>query len=114
VLRIAPRGAPFEVFAPLAEGGGVQWWYVNFERPLQRTTLGFDTFDETLDLVVQPDCSSWVRKDQDELELALSMGFYTAAEARRIDETCRVVEAALARGVIPWDTTWADWRPGAR
>lgn len=59
MLRIAPQGAPFEVFAPLRDDGGVHWWYVNFERPLRRTALGFDTFDETLDLVVEADRSSW-------------------------------------------------------
>lgn len=113
VLRIAPRQAPFEVFADLREGGGVQRWYVNFEQPLERTALGFDTFDETLDLLVAPDCSSWTRKDEDELELARSMGFYTDAEVARIDAACRAVEEALGRGAVPWDLTWASWRPGA-
>jgi Protein of unknown function (DUF402) len=29
-------------------------WYVNFERPFQRTRIGIDTFDLLLDLVIRP------------------------------------------------------------
>jgi hypothetical protein len=110
VLRIAPRDAPYEVFAPMIDGG-VQWWYVNFQRPLRRTTLGFDTMDEMLDLVVSPDCREWQRKDADEMELAVDMGFLSRSDAQRIERNCHAVEKSLARGDVPWDRTWATWRP---
>jgi predicted RNA-binding protein associated with RNAse of E/G family len=102
MLRIAPIGAPFEVFAPMTREDGVQSWYVNFERPLQRTAQGFDTMDEILDLVVARDFSTWARKDTDELELAVSMGFLPLVDAERIDESCRAVESRLQRGDVPW------------
>ncbi|MDX6428935.1 MAG: hypothetical protein QOE54_1301, partial [Streptosporangiaceae bacterium] len=41
-------------------------WYINFQRPYRRTQLGVDTFDLFLDLVVNPDLSSWVWKDEEE------------------------------------------------
>jgi predicted RNA-binding protein associated with RNAse of E/G family len=91
--------------------GGVQWWYVNFQRPLRRTTLGFDTMDEMLDLVVSPDCREWQRKDADEMELAVDMGFLSRSDAQRIERNCHAVEKSLARGDVPWNRTWATWRP---
>jgi hypothetical protein len=39
-------------------------WYVNFERPFQRTRIGIDTFDLLVDLVIRPDRSGWEWKDQ--------------------------------------------------
>ena len=110
VLRIAPSGAPFEVFAPLSLEGGVASWYVNFQRPLERTPLGFDTMDEILDLVVSTDCSEWERKDADELDLAVTMGYLSLFDAERIDAACRFVESCLSRGEVPWDRSWSTWR----
>jgi len=110
MLRIAPSGAPFEVFAPLRPEGGVAWWYVNFQRPLERTSLGFDTMDEILDLVVSADCSEWERKDVEELELAVTMGYLSRLDAQRIENACRVVELGLGRGEVPWDRSWSSWR----
>jgi predicted RNA-binding protein associated with RNAse of E/G family len=111
MLRIAPHGKPFEVFAPVREEGGVLSWYVNFQRPLRRTSAGFDTMDETLDLLVAADCTSWQRRDEDELELAVSMGVYDEAHATRLLADCAAVEASLSRGHVPWDHRWSDWAP---
>ncbi|MDR6971569.1 DUF402 domain-containing protein [Leifsonia shinshuensis] len=113
MLRIAPTGQPFEVFAPVTAELGVMSWYVNFQQPLIRTQHGFDTMDETLDLLVSPDFRSWERKDHDELELALEMGVYEQHDAQRILDSCVAVESALEHGEVPWDRKWRDWRPRA-
>lgn len=110
-VRIAPTGQPFEVFAPVTPELGVTSWYVNFQQPLVRTLQGFDTMDETLDLLVAADFSSWERKDGDELQLALEMGVYDQPETQRILDSCVAVENALERGEILWDRSWRDWRP---
>jgi predicted RNA-binding protein associated with RNAse of E/G family len=110
MLRIAPADAPFEVFAPTTLEDGIQSWYVNFERPLRRTEQGFDTMDEILDLVVARDFDAWERKDADELQLAVTMGFFRSVDAERIEETCRAVESSLERGDIPWPHEWEAWR----
>jgi predicted RNA-binding protein associated with RNAse of E/G family len=102
---------PFEVFAPATLEDGIQSWYVNFERPLQRTAQGFDTMDEILDLVVSHDFSTWTRKDSDELQLAVSMGFFRPVDAERIEQSCSDVESSLARGDVPWPHEWETWRP---
>lgn len=111
MLRIAPARAPFEVFAPVTPGAGVLSWYVNLQRPLCRTPVGFDTMDETLDLLVSADFADWERKDADELALAVQMGVYDDAEAARITRSCELIEKALGRGEVPWDRSWRDWRP---
>jgi len=78
------------------------WWYVNFEQPLRRSAVGFDTFDEKLDLIVRPD-GSYEWKDEDELEQAAALGLLDAAAVRA--EAARVLEE------WPFPTGWEDWRP---
>jgi predicted RNA-binding protein associated with RNAse of E/G family len=111
ILLIAPQGMPFVVFANIRDEGGVSSWYVNFQEPLRRTRQGFDTMDETIDLLVAPDFSDWHRKDEDELELAVSMGVYEQEHAQRLLDNCSSVEADLKAGNIPWDHRWSDWSP---
>ena len=111
MLRIARFNAPYEVFATMGPKGGVASWYVNFQRPIVRTTIGFDTMDEILDLEVRGDFSSWSRKDVDELELAIRMGFIDNATGARLLDACSAVEESLNRGIVPWDMRWANWTP---
>jgi hypothetical protein len=80
----------------------VEHWYVNFERPLERTELGVDTFDWKLDLIVHPD-GSYRWKDEDELEQAAALGLLDADEVR--------AEAADVLAEWPFPTGWEDWRP---
>ena len=111
MLRIAPVGAAYEVFGFVTDEAGIISWYVNFERPLVRTAYGFETLDETLDLIVAADLTAWERRDEDELELATEMGVYSVEQAARIVQTCSEVEAALERGEAPWSQRWCGWTP---
>jgi hypothetical protein len=77
-------------------------WYVNFERPLGRTQLGWDYVDDKLDLVVSPDGGvRW--KDEDELEAAARLGLLDSAEIR--------AEAERVLADPPWPTGREGWRP---
>ncbi|MCX4529303.1 DUF402 domain-containing protein [Streptomyces sp. NBC_01551] len=60
-------------------------WYVNFQRPLRRTSIGFDTFDLFLDLIVDPDLSRWTWKDHDEYAHARRLGVVTDDDYRAVD-----------------------------
>ena len=83
-------------------GTRLRIWYVNFERPLRRTPIGVDTFDEKLDLLVFPDGGrEW--KDEDELEQAAALGLLDAAAVR--------AEARARAAEWPFPTGWEDWRP---
>ena len=75
---------------------------MNFERPLRRSPVGFDTFDEKLDLIVAPDGTHrW--KDEDELEQAAALGL--------LDEEAVRAEARRVLEEWPFPTGWEDWRP---
>ena len=86
-------------------------WYVNVQRPLRRFAVGFDTLDEDLDLVVEPDRSSWRWKDEEDVELGTSLGLYAEDDLGRFrDEGARGRDRLLAREP-PFDREWAGWRP---
>jgi hypothetical protein len=113
-LRLYRHGDPFEVYGFLGSpGGAVSSWYVNFQEPLRRVADGFDTMDEILDLVVAADASTWRRKDEHELELALAMGVVDDALVQRVRGACATVEAQLRHEEAPWDLAWRSWRPDA-
>jgi predicted RNA-binding protein associated with RNAse of E/G family len=80
-------------------------WYVDLQEPLRRTRLGFDTRDQALDVVVEPD-GTWHWKDEDHLAELTRLGAFTAAESAAIRaEGQRVIDAR------PWPTGWEEWRP---
>ena len=98
---VARRGRAHSIYVFWREGT-FEHWYVNFEQPLRRSRLGFDTFDEKLDLIVRPD-GAYHWKDEDELEQAAALGLLDAAAVRA--EAARVLEE------WPFPTGWEDWRP---
>ncbi len=99
---VARRGRRHSIYHFWTSDGALDHWYVNFEQPLRRTPLGFDTFDEKLDLIVQPD-GSYRWKDEHELEQAAAAGLLDASEVR--------AEAARVLDEWPFPTGWEDWRP---
>jgi hypothetical protein len=101
-LCVARPGRAHSIFLFWGDGWELGHWYVNFERPLRRSPVGFDTFDEKLDLIVRPD-GSYVWKDEDELEQAAAAGL--------LDPDAVRVEAARVLEEWPFPTGWEDWRP---
>ncbi|MFE7760369.1 DUF402 domain-containing protein [Streptomyces sp. NPDC057438] len=96
--------------------GGLRNWYVNFERPTVRTGDGFDTFDLTVDLVVDRDLTNWQWKDEDEYAHVRRLGIVTDTDT---DTEHRAVEAAreevltmLAERGGPFGdaAAWSAWR----
>jgi protein associated with RNAse G/E len=59
-------------------------WYVNLQEPIRRTSIGFDTMDNMLDVVISPDMDTWRWKDDDEFSEAQKIGFYSPEKARDI------------------------------
>jgi hypothetical protein len=89
-------------------------WYVNPEAPWRRSSIGFDTYEHILDVVISPDRSTSELKDEDELEWKVAQGEFTAAEALDIRaEATRAASEVLA-GEPPWTSEWEAWRPDAR
>ncbi len=80
-------------------------WYVNLQEPLRPSPIGFDTRDQALDVVIDPD-GTWSWKDEDHLAAAVERGRFTCGEAAAVRaEAERVIEA------WSFPTGWEDWRP---
>lgn len=86
-------------------------WYINLEAPWRRTAIGFDTLEQLLDVVLEPDLSAWKLKDDDELEWAVERAEFTPDEAAAIRaEATRAIDLVL-RSVPPYGREWMSWRP---
>jgi Protein of unknown function (DUF402) len=85
-------------------------WYVNFQTPLTRSRLGFDTLDHVLDLSTS-DGKTWHWKDDELLDQRVAEGLFTADEAARIRADAARVRAELEANGIWWNSAWAKWSP---
>jgi hypothetical protein len=113
VLSFAWPTEPYAILAMWDPHWRFRIWYVNVEEPLRPTPVGFDTNECLLDVVIEPDLSSWRWKDEDELGEAVSLGLFSARQAaafRRAGERGRrrVIDRAP-----PFDRDWSGWRPDA-
>ncbi len=82
-------------------------WYVNLQEPMRPSPFGYDSFDQMLDIWIEPD-GSWRWKDWDELVEAERVGIFTSSEAEAIRAEGRRVIASLD-SLLP--TGWEDWQP---
>ena len=110
-LRLVVPGEAHSVLLIWREQWQLMCWYINLEEPFRRTAKGFDYMDQTLDIVVEPDMSSWRWKDEDEFREAIAKGIYSREQARAIRaEGEQALRRLLAREP-PYDERWEDWRP---
>ncbi|MET9119019.1 DUF402 domain-containing protein [Streptomyces longwoodensis] len=111
LLLWKPPEAWFSVNA-FYTSSGLRNWYVNFEHPTRRTTDGFDTFDLTVDLVVDPDLGRWEWKDEDEYAHVRRLGIVTDTEHRAVDAARDRALAMLAERSGPFADadSWTAWR----
>jgi predicted RNA-binding protein associated with RNAse of E/G family len=86
-------------------------YFVNIEEPFRRTSIGFDTQDHTLDVVVQPDLS-WAWRDEGEFENHLANGFFTAALVDSVRAEAKLVVDEMARGKHA-AVAWTAWSPNS-
>lgn len=85
-------------------------WYVNFELPSQRWSLGYDTLDLVLDIVVAPDWS-WEWKDRDQFVEARRRGIFDSSIADAVDEEAHRIEQEIISRSGPFAADWRGWRP---
>ena len=88
-------------------------WKVNVEAPFRRTSQGFDTTDDFLDIIVRPD-HSWYWKDEEQFQRWVHAGAYTSEDAERIYAGGRNAERLIETAQSPFDDEWTDWQPPAR
>jgi len=97
-FRQAPDGAPLR-------------WYVDMEEPWRSTPIGFDSRDQILDVVIEPDLSGWRWKDEAELDRSVAAGIFTHEKARAIRVEGERAIQRLLRREPPFDENWDSWRP---
>ena len=85
-------------------------YYINMEEPFRRTSIGFDTNDHTLDVVVTPDLE-WRWKDDDEMALRVEQGVFSAEFAAEVRAEGERVIDALERRASPFSDGWEQWTP---
>jgi uncharacterized protein DUF402 len=108
LLRDADWHAVWVSFLPT----GDQWgWYVNFQEPCRRTARALQTMDLALDIVVEPDRSSWRWKDEDEFDLFLARGVLDPEVGMRVREEAAAIIERITRNESPFDSDWPSWRP---
>jgi uncharacterized protein len=103
-LRLVRPGAAHSILHFFNQGE-FRSWYVNLERPLQRSPVGFDYLDRELDVHVHPD-GSWEYLDEDEFAETQRLGVIEADEAAAVRAEAERVLAAW-----PFPTGWEGWRP---
>jgi Protein of unknown function (DUF402) len=108
-LRLTKPGAAHSVLL-FWDDGRFEGWYVNLERPLERSPMGFDYLDRELDIHVHPD-RSWELLDVDEFEEARRLGVISQDEADEIEAEARRVIDDVEAWKPPFCDGWEQWRP---
>ena len=85
-------------------------WYVDFVRPPRRTTLGIDTFDLVLDLVVSDDLSRHRWKDDDEYAQGRRLGLIDDTTHAQVDLARQQVLGLVETRQGPFAGDWSSWR----
>jgi hypothetical protein len=88
----------------------LDFWYVNLQAPFRRTSLGIDTQDHELDIVIEVD-GSWRFKDEERLDEWVRLGRWTEAEVAAIRVEGARIAAELDAGERWWSDEWATWEP---
>ena len=84
-------------------------WYVNLQEPIKRTSIGFDTMDHMLDVVISPNMSNWKWKDEDEFAEAQKVGIYSEEQARKIWKTGKEAVRLITSERRSLYENWATW-----
>ena len=110
-LRLVIPGAPYSVLIFWLEKHSVhRSWYINLEDPLHRTSIGFDFMDQILDIIVEPDLSSWFWKDEDEFQEAQELGLISPERAGEMRAEGESVVEMLLSGESVFNG-WEQWKP---
>ena len=111
VLRVTPTGRAWSVMH-FFDGttGDFLGWYGNIEDEHHRDHDTAYSADRVLDVWIEPDRTR-VRKDEDELALAVEQGRFTAAEAAAITALAEEIEAVADVWGPPFCDGWDRFVP---
>ncbi len=112
-LRLMYPGAAHSIWLSWDRNDGgrrFHGYYVNFEEPFRRTSIGFDTNDHMLDIVVEPDLT-WSWKDAEDFDRRVASGVYAVEFAASVREQAKPLIAAIESRAKPYCDGWEDWFP---
>ncbi len=111
VLFLIVPGDSFSTYVMWDTGTkNLDCWYINLQEPIRRTKIGFDTMDNTLDVVISPDMTTWEWKDDDEFIEAQKVGYYSFEKASEIwGEGERAVKLITSERRSMYEK-WSTWQ----
>ncbi len=109
-VRFLYPGRAHSIWVSWRADGSFSSYYVNLEEPFRRTSIGFDTNDHHLDIVVERDLS-WTYKDEHDLALRASEGSYSPELVAAIRAEAESVVSVIESRGSPFDEGWDAWRP---
>ena len=86
-------------------------WKIDLVEPVRRTSLGFDYMDQTLDIMVRADRSTWRWKDEAELRQAQALGLFTTKQVNELYQRGERAVQAILENEPPFDGDWENWSP---
>jgi predicted RNA-binding protein associated with RNAse of E/G family len=110
-LWLVREGDSYATWVSFLETGSHFGWYINFQTPYTRTARTIQTMDLALDLVVEPDRSSWRWKDEDEFELFQERRLIEQHTAQHVRDQAASLAVRIPAGAPPFDDAWVGWRP---
>jgi hypothetical protein len=85
-------------------------WYINLQEPFRRTSIGYDTQDLELDLVVYPD-GDWELKDDELMDQRVAEGRWSAERVSEIRNEGKRIADRLRTGERWWPQDYRSWAP---
>jgi predicted RNA-binding protein associated with RNAse of E/G family len=110
ILRLSIPGAFYSVLLFWNPDDSFRAWYINLEEPLHRTLQGFEYVDLFLDILAEPDLSSWKWLDEDELAAAVERGILSKETSDMLYSEGRKAVEWLISGNSPFNG-WETWCP---
>jgi hypothetical protein len=112
VLSLNPAGAAYSIEVMWEAGSHrLRCWYVHLQEPLRRSSIGVDTMDQMLDIVIDPDQTQWRWKDEEEFAEAERMGVYSSLKVKAIRREGEKVIIMLHTRSSPFCDGWENWLP---
>jgi len=110
VLYVLPPDAWHAVWIFWDSDWRVVNWYVNLQRPFDRSGHSIVDTDIYLDLILTPDLQ-WSWKDLDEFDGLCEAGVFSDDERARILAEAAMMATRIEARELPLSASWADWRP---
>lgn len=85
-------------------------YYINFQLPFCRSSVGFDTLDLELDIVIEP-TYEWHWKDEEDYQRGIECGILRREWIQEINAAKPEVFEKLEKHLYPFDGAWLGWMP---